>query len=506
MKRSTALILAACFALAALTPAYAAKDRLVIADQYDVTSMDPIGHLDVPSSRASLMMYDTLVARNVKNEIVPSLAEKWEILSPTEYKFYLRKGVKFHNGDEMKASDVAYSFMRATTDKGVRILNYSQDIKDVRAIDDYTVVVELKAPNFAFFNSLTSNWASVLSEKAVEAAGDDYGTLASPPVGTGPFKFVSWNKNDKFVLERFEDFWGPKPAYKYIEVRSIPEASNRTIELETGGVDIAYPIVVNDLNRVKDNPDLVLLQSSAMNVTYLGLNCAKGVFSNLSARRAVSAALDTIGMHRAIFERLGRNGTVPRSIVPAAVPYSINDECPEHVQDVELAKKLMKEANVPADTVLQLWTNERKERQDMAQIIMAQLEELGLRCEIKVLEWGAYLNGLQEKKHDMFILGWSTSVPDPNFAMSAMLETGASSNYPFFSSAEFDAVMQAGRETPDGPERAAAYRKAQEIINDQVPMIYLHSDDNCVGIQKYVKGFEIGSTDIYDFRGVYFEE
>lgn len=505
MRKSRALLAAALIGLSAL-PASAAKDRLVIADQYDITSMDPIGFNDVPSARASVELYDRLIERAVDGSVIPGLAEKWEIVSPTEYKFYLRKGVKFHNGEEMTAEDVRFSLLRATTDRGAKIRTYSEDVKDVKVLDRYTCVVELKAPNFAFFNSLTHTWGSIVCKKAVEAAGDDYGTLASPPIGTGPFKFVSWNKNDKYVLERFDGFWGTKPAYTFLEVRSVPESSNRTIELETGGVDIAYPIAVNDINRVKENPALSFYQQTANNVTYLGFNCVKPPFSDVRARRAVSAALDTIGMHKAVFERLGKNGTVPRCVVPAALPYSINADCPEHVQDIELAKKLLKEAGVAPGTTLQLWTNERKERQDMAQIILAQLEELGLRGEIKVLEWGAYLNGLQEKAHDMFILGWSTSVPDPNFALSGLLESTSVSNYTVFLNDGFDAALQKGRETPDGPERAEYYVKAQQIVNDQVPMVFLHSDDNCVGAQKFVKGFSVGSDDSYNFRSVYFEE
>ncbi len=506
MKKCSVFILAAAVLGIAAATAFAAGDRLIIADQYDVTTMDPIAHNDVPSSRVCLELYDKLIFRTPTGDIVPELAESWEFLSPTEYKFVIRKGVKFHNGEELKASDVAFSIMRATTDKGAKILSYSEGVKDVKVLDDYTCVVELKSPNFGFFNSLTHSWASIVNKKAVEEAGDDYGTLAKPPVGTGPYKFLSWNKNDKYVLERFDDYWGKKPAIKYLEVRSIPEASNRTIELETKGVDIAYPIVVNDLNRVKDNPELELLQTAGTNVCYLGFNYGKAPFSDIKVRQAVSAALDTVGMHKAVFERLGKNGTVPKSIVPGGIRYSIEKDCPDHVQDVELAKKLLKEAGIAPGTKVQLWTNERKERQDMAQIMMAMLEEVGLSAEIKVLEWGAYLNGLQEQTHDMFILGWSTSVPDANFAMSGLLETNAGSNYTFFSEADFDAAMQKGRETPDGPERAAVYKTAQEIINDLVPMVFLHSDDNCVGIQKYVKGFEIDSDDTYNFRNAYFEE
>lgn len=506
MKKSTILALAALVLSVAASTAFAAKDRLIVADQYDVTSMDPIGHNDVPSSRCCFELYDTLIFRDNQNVVHPGLAESWEFVSPTEIKFNLRKGVKFHNGEELKAEDVAFTLMRATTDKGAKIRSYSQDVKDVKVLDDYSFVIELKAPNSSFFNSLTHSWASILNKKAVEAAGDNYGTLAAPPVGTGPFKFLSWQKNDKYELERFDGFWGEAPKYKYLEVRSIPEANNRTIELETQGVDIAFPIAVNDLNRVKDNPELILQQVPAVNVTYLGFNTVKAPFDNVLVRRAINAAIDSVGMHKVVYEKLGKNGSVPRAIVPAALPYSIANDQPEHVQDQELAKKLLAESGIDLNKTYQIWTNERKERQDMAQIIQGMLAEVGMKTEIKVLEWGAYLNGLQEKSHDMFILGWSTSVPDPNFAMSGLLETDAGSNFTFFSNAAFDAAMDKGRKTLDGPERAAVYKEAQEILLDQCPQVYLHSDDNCVGTQKYIKGFEVGSNDTYNFRTVYFEE
>jgi peptide/nickel transport system substrate-binding protein len=193
----------------------AAKDILVVADQYDATTMDPIAHNDVPSSRVCYELYDTLIFLDNEGNVSPGLAESWEFLSGTEYKFNLRKGVKFHNGDEMKAEDIQYSIMRATTEAGAKIATYSQNVKDVEIVDDYTVIVHLKGIDYSFFSSLAHSWGSVISKKATEAAGDSFGMN---PVGTGPFKLVSWQKGNKYILERFDDYWGPKPAYKTLEV------------------------------------------------------------------------------------------------------------------------------------------------------------------------------------------------------------------------------------------------------------------------------------------------
>jgi len=473
---------------------------LIVADQYDATTMDPIAHNDLPSGRACSSLYDTLVFLDpVERQIVPGLAESWEFLSGTAYRFNLRRGVKFHNGDEMKAEDVRFSLMRATTPAGARVAAYSKNIKDLEVVDDYTVILHLNVVDYSFFSSLTHSWTSIVSKKAVEAAGESYGMN---PVGTGPFRFVSWQKGSKYVFERFDDYWGPKVRFKTLEVRSVSEPTSRTIELESEGADIAFPIANNDMKRISENDRLVLYREPQTSVHYLGFNFTKKPFDDIRVRRAIFAALDTVGIQKAVWRGVGK---VPGSLIPVATRYSIDAEIAPHEQDVALAQKLLAEAGV-SNLRLEIWTNERKERVDMATIIQAQLQEVGIEAEIRVLEWGAYLKGLQEKTHDLFIMGWVSSIPDPNFSVVGLLETGAGSNFTFFSDAKMDELLKKGRSIPDGEERAAVYREMQLYINEQLPMIYLHNDESSAGTQKYVKGFKPHFGDNHSFRGVYFEE
>lgn len=219
----------------------AQRDTLVVADQYDATTFDPVRHNDYPSSRACHQVYDTLIFLNDDGTFRPGLAEKWEFVSDTAYKMYLRKGVKFHNGEELKAEDVKFSLERATTELGAHIKTYSQDLDNVEIVDDYTVILHLKKVNFPFFASLAHSWGSIVNKKEVEAQGENYGTPAGTAVGTGPFKFVSWQKSDRYTLERFDDYWDEKVKFKTLVLRSIPEPTARTVGLETGEVDIAYP-------------------------------------------------------------------------------------------------------------------------------------------------------------------------------------------------------------------------------------------------------------------------
>ena len=186
--------------------------------------------------------------------------------------------------------------------------------------------------------------------------------------------------------------------------RSISESTARTVGLETGEVDIAYPMINNDISRIEENEALVLQRKPLASTTYMGFNTTRKPFDDPRVRSAFSMALDTVGIQKAVFRGVGKT---PRTLIPDGIKYSIDAELPAHARDIEAARKLFAEAGVdPKGLKLEIWTNERKERVDMATIIQAQLKELGIDAEIKVLEWGAYIQGLQKKTHDLFLLGW----------------------------------------------------------------------------------------------------
>lgn len=504
MRRSTrlALVSAVCAVLLCLGAgaALAAKDTLVVANIYDAKTLDPIGTHDVASSGICLHIYDTLLALGQDGKLENQLAEKYDILDSLTYRFTLRKGVRFHNGEEFKAEDVKYTFERAKTPKGASIRQYVESIDRIEVVDDYTVVFKLKEPFTPFLMALTHTAGSIVNRKAVEAAGDAYGMN---PVGTGPFVFKSWAKGNQITLERNENYWGKKPVYKTLVMRSIPEATSRTIELESGGIDIAYQITANDAKRVQEHPKLNLLREFDYSITYMGFNCMKPPFDNPKVRKAVSMAIDTVGMHNAVWRGVGK---VPSGIIPTNIKYSDTSRQPR-AQDVEGAKKLLAEAGVKLPLNVQIWVNERKERIDMATIIQNQLEEIGIKAEIKVLEWGAYLDGLKQKTHDMFIIAWVATVPDPDFALFGVFHTKmmGSSNYSYFSNPEIDAMMEKGRALPDGAEREKLYKDLQDKIDSLTPWVYLHNDEPLCGTQKNIRGFRVDPRSYHLLTNVTFE-
>ena len=289
----------------------------------------------------------------------------------------------------------------------------------------------------------------------------------------------------KIVLERYDGYWGAKPAYKTLVVRSVPEAVNRTIELESGAADIAYYVSPSDIKRVEENPKLSLLRTMDNTTTYMGFNCAKAPWDNVKVRQAVRLALDNRGMQKAVFRGTGRTPNAP---IAPNVKYS-HKTLPYIDRNVEEAKKMLQEAGVQLPLKAQIWTNDYKPRRDLATIIQAQLQEVGIDLEIKVLEWGAYLDGLQKKEHDMYILGWVASVPDPEFALSGVFKSDGGSNYTFFVDDEVDAMIDKGSTMVDGQEREELYLKLQERLFDLVPWVYLYNEETFHGSQKNVKGF-----------------
>lgn len=461
------------------------KDSLMVATAYDAKSLDPHAVNDVASSNVMTQIYGTLVRMNEKNEVVPMLADSFSQLDELTYEFKLKKGVKFHNGEEMKASDVKFSLERAAKSALVSHIFGDIDTNSFKMPDDYTISFKTKVPAAGFLSGLSHTGGSILSEKAVKAAGEKY---AMNPVGTGPFKFVSWTKGDRVELERFNDFYGEKPKFSKMTIRVIPEPTNRAIELESGGVDIAYEISSNDIKRIEENEKLQITRVIDNSTQYLGFNNQKKPFNDIKVRQAISYALNTKSIVESAWRGVGKVAVGP---IGPNVRYS-DKSLQAHEYNVQKAKELLKEAGYEKGFKTSIWTNEKKERVDMATIMQSQLKEVGIEAEIKILEWGAYLDGLSKGEHDMFIIGWTCQTPDPDLAVYAPLHSskaGTGGNYSFFKNAKVDELIMKGRVMKDSPEREAVYKEIQKEVKAQAPWVFLSNGEQVVGTSKNVKGF-----------------
>ncbi len=465
------------------------SQTLIVAMSSDAITMDPSAQNDSYSANAMLQMYEGLVSMRTDNKVAPSLAERYEI-SPDgmEYTFFLKKNVKFHNGEELKAEDVVFSFKRAFVSPAVAHIFSAIDASTLKAVDDYTVSFRMKTNYSGILMALCHPSANIVNKKAVLKFGDNY---SKHPVGTGPYKFVSHTKSDKIKFERFENFHGNKPYFKYLEFKIIPEPTNRMIELESGGADIVYDISPNDLDRFQGNDEIKLIRIFDYLTQYMGMNCGKPPLDDIRVRKAVACACDIEQIIKAVWKGLGATATGPYA---PSIPYSISKELKPIKRDVEKAKKLLAEAGYADGLKLRISTNERKERVDMAVIMKEQFKEVGIDLSIEVLEWSKYIEMLEKGEQQLFEIGWSSDTPDPDMVVYPCfhsLSRGPGGNYVFLADAEIDNLIFAGRAVLDGAKRAEIYEKIQRRIMDLCPAIFQYNGEQAVGIRTSLQGLSL---------------
>ncbi|MCT4563855.1 MAG: glutathione ABC transporter substrate-binding protein [Maledivibacter sp.] len=506
---SLAIVVALCFTMlagcggskAAGSKSGEKKDELIVGLVAEPKILDPHPVNDVPSGNALVQIYESLITQDVDMNIEPQLAESWKQIDDLTWEFKLKEGVKFHNGEELKAKDVKFSFQRAAESARIGHIVGMIDADNIEIVNDYTVRIPTKEPFSALLPSLCHTGAMILNEKAVTEAGEAYG---DNPVGTGPFKFVEWKRGDSLTFERFDDYHGDKAGVKKLVMRIIPERTNRVIELETGGIDVCYDVGANDIKRLEENEDIDVYRKISFSTSYLGLNCTKDPYSDIKVRKAINYALDVDAIVDSVLKGIG---TVAKGPMTPNVPGAKTDLV-QYGYDLEKAKQLLKEAGYENGFKTELWTNENKDRINMAEIIQAQLKEVGIEVEVKILEWGAMLEGLNNKDHQMFILGWGNSTGDPDTGLYAPFHSskhGKGGNRVCYTNKRVDELLDLGRKTFDTEKRNEIYDEVQQIVYDEAAWSLLYNKEVVMAVKKEVKGLKVWPNSKHRFDSVHFE-
>lgn len=474
------------------------RDTLIVAVPDAPVNLDPHIQANIATFRITTNMFDRLVQLDNDMKLIPVLAESWEVENDTTTVFFLRQGVKFHNGEEMKAEDVKFSLERTIASPGV---NYNYlIIKEIQIVDDYTVKIVTKAPFNALLYRLTLDAAAIVSKKAAES-GEDFN---KNPVGAGPFMFKSWELGGDVVLEAFPDYWAGASPVKTLIFRQIPEAINRSIGLETGEVDLAYDLATTDFDIIKGNSDLTLQEVPSLTVWYLGFNTKQPILDNVKVRQAIAYALNKddfiLNVFNGVAEPAHNTMLTPTlfGYAPDTMTYDFN---------LEKAKELLAEAGYPDGFKTTLWTTDSQFDRDASVVVQEQLRKIGIEVEVKSMERGTYLSSTAEGKHDLF-LATKTSI-DPDSMLRAMYHTqafGASGNKSFWALPELDEKMDRASVTLDQNEAETLYIEIQTAVAEQVPLIPIAIEYLNAGMQNYVKGYGLYPGKTHHIYGTYFED
>jgi peptide/nickel transport system substrate-binding protein len=488
------LVLPGCGRRAAVEPV-----TVVVAQGADAVSLDPHKTNDLPSARIMKQLYDTLLFQDENMALQPGLATAWRQLDELTWEFTLRRGVKFHNGEQFTANDVKFTFERLinpeTKSPAAFIL---EPLAGVEVVDDHTVRITTLQPFAPILSHLAHSATAILNEKAVAGAGEAYG---DKPVGTGPFTFSARTPGATVELSANKAYWGGAPKINKVVFRNIPDSATRAVELETGAVDIAYDIVAQDVERLAGNAKLQLVRMPTLATNYIGFNMKKAPFARTEVRQAINYAVNVEEIIDYILLNIGTRAVGP---IPPNV-FGAHPGLDGYEYNPARAKELLAAAGLQDGFKTTIWTNDNPERIRIAEVVQAQLKEIGIEVTIEVVEWGAYLERTAAGEHEMFILGWFSVTGDADYGLYPMFhssQSGSAGNRTFFSNSRVDELLDLGRTSINEQERLAAYHEAQEIITREAPWLFLHVREEVVGMGAGISGFAFHPAGHHALRAV----
>ena len=451
-------------------------------------------------------LVDVEVGTDGNSKIVPSLAESWDISDDgLEYTFHLRQGVKFHNGNDFTAEDVAYTFHRMLTVEGGVNTEFIDQIKGadellagetdtlegVEVVDDYTIKVTLKEPFAGFLASISSPGVSIYDSEATEAAGDQFGMDPAVTVGTGPFEFSSWSFNNQLVLTRNEDYWKGASGLPGVVIKIIPDTETQSMMFESGELDIL------DLDYAADSADRFtetypdqIVQGPRVGIVYFTMNFNKEPFQDVRVRKAVQMSIDRQAILDALY---GGRGQVEQGIFPHGL-IGFNPDQEEIKYDPEAAKALLAEAGYADGFDMEIAADSSaSDTMTMAlEIVSDQLAEVGIRAEIKNYDESTWLETRKSGELGSFMSTWSADYNDPDnfiytFFGNEEKTRIRSINYP---DTEVMERVAKARTIVNEDERLAEYKALEEkLIHEDAAWVPMFSRLHLFAVSKRVQGF-----------------
>ncbi|CAN5718802.1 ABC transporter substrate-binding protein [soil metagenome] len=469
-------------------------------DTYDPRSLDPALSTDVPTGRAVAYVFDGLVRFTPDAQIVPGLAKSWDVSNGGRtYTFHLRTGVRFHDGRPFTARNVLSSFQRvldpATTGgrgwplypiQGAREYGdgKASTITGLAAPDDSTVVITLTEPFAIFPKLLAMPVASIIPDSVPANFGEH-------PVGTGPWKFVEWRHDDYLLFARNDEYWGGAAKAESLMARIIAEPSTAVAEFETGNVDVLLVTEQEARNwEQTDERSAMLSSAPALRFWYVGINTTRGPLRDVRVRQALNLASDV----PTILDRmLSGRGRVAAGVIPPSLAGADTMRTP-YRRDVARAKQLLAEAGHANGIDLELCSSQSPPFPRIAQAIQAYLAEAGIRAKLVQRDASSVREASRNSQTDMILKEWFADYPDAENFLYPLLHTtnrGVGGNVSFYSSPNFDRVVDQARGEQDDARRAALYRQADAIAFADAPMIFLFHHRDLYAVQPWVRDFAI---------------
>ena len=526
MKLTKTLLTAV--AMSAMLAGSAYAKQLIYCSEASPTHFDPgmsTGGNDFDASARTI--FNRLVEfEHGGTAVIPGLAETWETSADgLELTFHLRKGVKFHTTPyftptrDFNADDVVFSFDRQfKADNPYHAylgelqydyyggMNMPGFVKEIVKVDDYTVKFVLTQPNAPMVANLAMDFASIESKEYADqlvAAGTPQ-NLSTQPIGTGPFVFVDYQTDAVIRYAAFADYWDGKVAIDDLIFAITPDTTVRTQKLLAGECDImSYPNPT-DIESLKANPDLVVLDQAGLNIGYMSYDTQTAPTDDVEVRKALSMAINKPALVEALF---GPGNAVPaKNLIPPTM-WSYDDSIPESEYNPDKAREILAAKGV---TEIDLWASDRARSYNpsfarSAEIIQQDWAAVGVKANIVQMEWNQYrVDGAKAGRGGAFQIGWGGDNGDPDNFFAVLFGAAAigTQNYSMWNNPDFEAAIKEGVNETDPAKRAAAYVKAQQVMHDQEPAFLMLHSTIYMPMNKKVIGYTMDPLAMHRFDNV----
>lgn len=460
------------------------KSDFVIAQTAEVNSLDPARHNSITDVNYSIQVFDMLYMPDEKGKSVPRLALSHKVINPTTWEFKLRPNVKFHNGAPLTAKDVKFSIDRMVDPQTKALFaNFWSSIKEVKVVDSLTVQIITKDPDPLLLKRLGLDLiimpADLFQKEGAEA-------FFQHPVGTGPFKFVSWSRNDRMVLEANEAYWDGAPKIRRLIIRPIPEASTRLAELQTGNADVIATIPPFLVDQMKAAPNVTVQSVPGGRVMFLYLNTlAKGPLQDKKVRQALNYAIN----RKAIIDNVLKGSGI--QIADCLTPYHFGYDptLKPYPYDPAKAKALLNEAGYGKG--LKFVFNSPNGRfildKEISEAIAGMFRNVGIQTEMKVHEWGTYVQTMNAfKLEDIGYIGWGNTLSDADGTYGPLFTP---TPFSYYNNPTLTEKIAKARTMMDEKARLRLYKDIQKELIDAAAVAFLYEQVDHYGVSRNVKDF-----------------
>ena len=480
------------------------RDTIRFASGSDQNYMD--GQMNNTNDVYLRAVYSQLVRRALDGSIEGDLAESWSVGEDgVTWTFNLRHGVKFHNGKELTSTDVVASYRRLLDNPAVRYSSLAKGyISDVYAVDDYTVCLVTPTQIASLLANLTHRSNLILDADYIEKYGMDLGLTAESVNGTGPYRLVSWDRDQEMVLEAFPDYFRGEVPTKNVDILIVSDANARLVAIETGEVDVTI-VNTSEIPRLKETPGIQVKTYEGIGAHGLQFNCANEYMKSPLVRQAVVYAIDKQLIVDTLYSDIGEKAcTAP--VNPNVWGYYDFGVIP---QDIDKAKALLAEAGYPDgfDISIMLEPGYNKST-ETCEMIVAMLAEVGINATIETVDMATFSGAMGNRTYPgenfpwaMFFMGFGAGTADCDEGLRRIWSTSPdgnnNNNYGWYSNAEVDRLLNEAMSELDEEKRADLYRQAQQILYiDDPSAIFTNDRYNIWTMTDKVEGFEVNVNNV----------